>query len=307
MFGKKKKKEELEKVENVNVEEELGDAKVDATDSAVDLPDNNEEKTEEAKPEEPKKKRKLIGAWDTFNLYKFIFEIVATSLLVALGFLILFNKNEAMFAIFVITGGVPLVTIIIRAIVLIRKRKDKEKKLIRFILVEFLIEGILAIAMIFAAIMCIEAKADDAETAKKIQTWFNDTFAYWATGLLYVSSISFFIRVIIFKEYTDRFKFWMNIVFITGAILLLYFKGSTDITVWAIAIIIAVLAFLCAAVLGTDAGGGYYNYYKRSKAKADAEKEKEEENKIEVPANESTNDVIINDIDSTDQDSDRIA
>ena len=187
------------------------------------------------------------------------------------------------------------------------KLGDKEKKLIRFILVEFLIEGILAIAMIFAAIMCIEAKADDAETAKKIQTWFNDTFAYWATGLLYVSSISFFIRVIIFKEYTDRFKFWMNIVFITGAILLLYFKGSTDITVWAIAIIIAVLAFLCAAVLGTDAGGGYYNYYKRSKAKADAEKEKEEENKIEVPANESTNDVIINDIDSTDQDSDRIA
>ena len=61
MFGKKKKKEELEKVEDVNVEEELGDAKVDATDSAVDLPDNNEEKTEEAKPEEPKKKRKLIN------------------------------------------------------------------------------------------------------------------------------------------------------------------------------------------------------------------------------------------------------
>ena len=57
MFGKKKKKEELEKVEDVNVEEELGDAKVDATDSAVELPDNKDEKTEEAKPEEPKKKR----------------------------------------------------------------------------------------------------------------------------------------------------------------------------------------------------------------------------------------------------------
>ena len=307
MFGKKKKKEELEKVEDVNVEEELGDASIDATDSAVELPENKEEKIEVTKPEKPKKKRKLIGAWDTFNLYKFIFEIVATSLLVALGFLILFNKNEAMFAIFIITGGVPLVTIVIRSVVLIRKRKDKEKKLIRFILVEFLIEVILAIAMIFAAVMCIEAKAEDADVSIKIKDWFDDTFAYWATGILYVSSISFFIRVILFKEYTDKFKFWMNIVFITGAILLLYFKGSTDITVWAIAIIIAVLAFLCAAVLGTDAGGGYYNYYKRSKAKADAEKEKEEENKIEVPANESTNDVIINDIDSTDQDSDRIA
>ena len=307
MFGKKKKKEELEKVEDVNVEEELGDASIDATDSAVELPENKEEKIEVTKPEKPKKKRKLIGAWDTFNLYKFIFEIVATSLLVALGFLILFNKNEAMFAIFIITGGVPLVTIVIRSVVLIRKRKDKEKKLIRFILVEFLIEVILAIAMIFAAVMCIEAKAEDADVSIKIKDWFDDTFAYWATGILYVSSISFFIRVILFKEYTDKFKFWMNIVFITGAILLLYFKGSTDITVWAIAIIIAVLAFLCAAVLGTDAGGGYYNYYKRSKAKADAEKEKEEENKIEVPANESTNDVIISDIDSNDHDSDRIA
>ena len=307
MFGRKKKQENVEIEDNLSAEEELSNDSIDATDSAVELPSKSNDENEEKVEEKPKKKRKLIGAWDTFNLYKFIFEIIATSLLVALGFLILFNKNEAMFAIFIITGGVPLVTIVIRLVVLARKRKDKEKRLIRFILVEFLIEAILASAMIFAAVMCIEAKSQDADVSIKIQNWFNDTFAYWATGILYVCSISYFIRVIIFKEYTDKFKFWMNIVFITGAILLLYFKGATDITVWAIAIIIAVLSFLCAGVLGFDAGGGYYNYYKRSKAKANEEKEKEEENKIEAPASESTNDVIIEDSSDNDQNSDRIA
>ena len=310
MFGKKKKQEEAEAIDITIAEEELSDDSIDATDSAVEMPVKVEDNDEPKEEEKPKKKRKLLGAWDTFNLYKFIFEIIATSLLVALGFLILFNKDEAMFAIFIITGGVPFVTMVIRAVILLRKRKEIDKKLLRFILIEFLIEGILATAMIFAAIMCIESRVDDSDTPGKIRDWFDDTFAYWATGILYVASISYFIRVIIFKEYTDRFKFWMNIVFVTGAIILLYFKGATDITVWAIAIIIAVLSFLCAAVLGTDAGGGYYNYYKRSKAKANKEKEKEEEEKIEVPANESNDDVIITDIDSTNdgnQDSDRIA
>ena len=307
MFGKKKKQEETEAIDITNAEEELSDASIDATDSAVEMPVKVEDNDEPKEEEKPKKKRKLLGAWDTFNLYKFIFEIIATSLLVALGFLILFNKEESMFAIFIITGGVPLVTIVIRSVVLFRRRKDIDKKLTRFILVEFLIEGILAAAMIFAAIMCIESKAEDADTSIKIKDWFNDTFAYWATGLLYVASIAYFIRTILFKEYTDNFKFWMNIVFVTGAIILLYFKGATDITVWAIAIIIAVLSFLCAAVLGTDAGGGYFNYHKRSKEKANKEKEEKDENKIETPASDNASEIVIDDPSDFDKNSDRIA
>ena len=307
MFGKKKKQEETEAIDITNAEEELSDASIDATDSAVEMPVKVEDNDEPKEEEKPKKKRKLLGAWDTFNLYKFIFEIIATSLLVALGFLILFNKEESMFAIFIITGGVPLVTIVIRSVVLFRRRKDIDKKLTRFILVEFLIEGILAAAMIFAAIMCIESKAEDADTSIKIKDWFNDTFAYWATGLLYVASIAYFIRTILFKEYTDNFKFWMNIVFVTGAIILLYFKGATDITVWAIAIIIAVLSFLCAAVLGTDAGGGYFNYHKRSKEKANKEKEEKDENKIEAPASDNASEIVIDDPSDFDKNSDRIA
>ncbi len=307
MFGKKKNKEEVTNEDILNVEEELSDDSIQATDSAVELPNFLDDKEEPKVEEKPKKKRKLLGAWDTFNLYKFIFEIIATSLLVALGFLIIFNKEEAMFAIFIITGGVPFVTMVIRAVILLRKRKEIDKKLLRFILIEFLIEGILAAAMIFAAIMCVESKAEDAETSIKIRDWFNDTFAYWATGILYVASISYFIRVIIFKEYTDRFKFWMNIVFVTGAILLLYFKGATDITVWAIAIIIAVLSFLCALVLGFDAGGGYFNYHKRSKEKANKEKEEKEEDKIEAPASDNASEIVIDDPSNFDKNSDRIA
>lgn len=307
MFGKKKKKDEAEIEENLNLEEELSDDSIDATDSAVELPNFLNEKEEETVEEKPKKKRKLLGAWDTFNLYKFIFEIIATSLLVALGFLILFNKNEAMFAIFVITGGVPVVTIIIRMILLFRKRKEIDKKLIRFTLIEFLIEAILAIAMIFAAVMCIEAKSQDADVSIKIKDWFDNTYAYWATGLLYVASVAYFIRVIIFNEFTDRFKFWMHIVFVTGAMLLLYFKGATDITVWAIAIIIAVLSFLCAGVLGFDAGGGYFSYYKRSKAKANKDKEAEDEDKIEAPAKDDKADIVIDEPGDFDKNSDRIS
>ena len=56
MFGKKKKKEEIEKVEDVNVENELSDDSIDAPDSAVELPTVKEEKNEDVK-EEPKKYR----------------------------------------------------------------------------------------------------------------------------------------------------------------------------------------------------------------------------------------------------------
>lgn len=300
MFGNKKKKKEL--IEEETQVKELENDNVDATDSAVPMPEKEDKK--EKINETPKKKIKLLGAWDKFNGYKFIIEIVATILLVTLGFLILFNREEAMFAIFLITGGVPLVTMIIRGVILIRKRKETDKKLIRFIICEFIIEFILSIAMIFAASMTIASKDPDADASIKISNWFNDTYAYWATGILYVASISYFIRTIIFKEYTDRFKFWLNIALITLALVLIWFKDN--LTAWVIAIVIAIFAFLSAIVIGTDAGGGYFNYHKRNKAKSENEKAKDNDT-LEAPTEESNKDINIIDIDTENSESDRIS
>lgn len=296
MFGKKKKDQEIvEKEEKVN-NEEIIDDEIDATDSAVEMPEKKPDLVINL-DETPKKKRKILGAWETFNVYKFIIEIIATVLLIALGFVILFNKEEAMFAIFIITGGVPLISIIIKTIILIIKRKEIDKKLIRLYIIEFVIEFVLGIAMVLAASMCIASKSEDADTSIKIRDWFDDTYPFFVAGIFYVASISYFIRTILHNVYTDRVRFWMNIVFITGALIVLCFKDN--ITAWVVAIIIAVLSFLSAVVLGTDAGGGYYNYNKRNKAKKEKEN-LEEDNIKKAPEAENIIDTDYTDIDKRD-------
>ena len=79
--------------------------------------------------------------------------------------------------------------------------------------------------MVIAASMCIASKSEDADTSIKLRDWFDKTYPFWVSGILYVASISYFIRTILFKTYTDRVRFWMNIVFITVALIILCFKA----------------------------------------------------------------------------------
>ena len=67
-------------------------------------------------------------------------------------------------------------------------------------------------------------------------------------------------------------------VMFTGSLVLLAFREK--LTAWAVAVIIAIISFICALYSIIDAGGGFYIYQKSKNPKEDKE-EKKEENKEE--------------------------
>lgn len=296
MFGKKKAKEE----EIVNIDATDGDPSIDET------------KKDESQEEEPKKEKKKFHFFQKFNVYKFIIKIVATILLITLGILILVNKDNAKFAMFIIAGGVTLFQAIIRSFFLLKKSRNKKAKIVTA--VEIGLEILLGVFFIFAAIaqnsVTAAKAAEEAGEAKKEVSSFNQGLSDFANKyysifisiIFYVASISYFWRTILYDDETDKFKFWLNFALVTGGFALLFaniihVSNSDDhepISAWAIAVIIAILAFLSALVIGGEATGGYIQYRKTTKP-IKKKDEEDTKNEIEAPAKDDKKEY--NDID----------
>lgn len=294
----KKKKEEVEDIKDI-----------DATDGAS----KEEEKTEEVEAElvDKPKEKKRFKLFQTFNVYKFIIKIVATILLITLGILILVNDDMAVFALFIIAGGVTGFQALIRSFFLLKKSRNKKAKIVT--LVELLIEFALAVFFIIAAVCARSVSAaqqakENGEQAAKASSFAegyaqfaDDYYAIFISIIFYVASISYFWRTILYNEESDKFKFWMNFTLVTGGFVLLFANiihavksdDHTPLTASTIAIIIAVLAFVSAVVIGGEATGGYIQY--RKSTKPIKEEKKEETDGIEAPAKDDKKDY--NDID----------
>ncbi len=254
----------------------------------VDATDGHEvEKDEEVKPEivEPKKKRTgFARLFQTFNIYKFIVKIVATILLLTFGIIILiYRDTTALFALYIITGGVTTFQALIRSIFLFKKSRNGRAKIVTAI--ELLLEFLLGLFFIIGA---LAQYAVNIETADNKQSQFvhdyvkfvNDYYPLFTAIIFYVGSMSYFWRTILLKDETDKFKFWMNFTLITGAVVLAAFRKDWNAVV--IAIIIAVLALISALVIGGEAIGGYILY--RKETRPVKEDKKEEQKGIEAPA-----------------------
>ena len=280
MFGKKKAKEE----EIVNIDATDGDPSIDET------------KKDESQEEEPKKEKKKFKLFQTFNVYKFIIKILATVLLVTLGILILVNQDNAIFSLFIITGGVTLFQAIIRAFFLLKKSRNKKAKIVTA--VELLLETLLALFFIFAAVAknSVNTAKERGEAtegfANNYSTFADEQYPVFTAVIFYVGAMSYFWRTILYSDETDRFKFWMNFILITGAIVLLSFRDK--LTAQVIAIIVAVLSFLSALVIGGEATGGYIQYRKTTKP-IKKKDEEDTKNEIEAPAKDDKKEY--NDID----------
>ena len=280
MFGKKKDKEEI----IINVDATDGDPSIDET------------KKDESQEEEPKKEKKKFKLFQTFNVYKFIIKILATVLLVTLGILILVNQDNAIFSLFIITGGVTLFQAIIRAFFLLKKTRNKKAKIVTA--VELLLETLLALFFIFAAVAknSVNTAKERGEAtegfAKNYSTFADEQYPVFTAIIFYVGAMSYFWRTILYSDETDRFKFWMNFILITGAIVLLSFRDK--LTAQVIAIIVAVLSFLSALVIGGEATGGYIQYRKTTKP-IKKKDEEDTKNEIEAPAKDDKKEY--NDID----------
>ncbi len=136
---------------------------VDATDG------HDVEKEEEPEVvEEPKKRKGFAKLFQTFNIYKFIVKIVATILLLTFGIIILiYRDTTALFALYIITGGVTVFQALIRAIFLFKKSRNPKAKVVTG--VELILEFLLGMFFILGA---LAQYAVNIETADNKQSQF---------------------------------------------------------------------------------------------------------------------------------------
>ncbi|MCR5350026.1 MAG: hypothetical protein K6E20_03440 [Acholeplasmatales bacterium] len=272
-MSKKKKIKESKQLEN----------------EVVDASDNPEIKTKaDVKEKKASKEKKKFELWKEFSVYRFIIEIFAAALLITLGIIILVNVNDAMAAIFIIISTITLLLMLFRIIVLLKTRKKDKKSSASYkiIIVEFIVQFVISILFIIAALATIKSKDSDSKTLEDIKDHFDKYFAPYTALLLYSASVSYFVRAIIFSESESKFVCFTNIAYITLALVLCAFREG--LTAKVMAIIIASIALVIALFAAIDAGGSFYNYNnrnKKAKEKASEEgKENKEDKGLDLPA-----------------------
>ncbi len=252
---------------------------------------SDDEKSEPIQ-EEPKPKR-VKTAVEKFNMYKFIFKILAFAILVTFAILMWIFQEQAIGAIFFISGIVVVFAAIIRVIPLLRTLKTGKAKLIAFCeIVLHLVIGLYLIGASFYHWGKI-AEVDNIEELTGFAKFNLDAYKYVLVLLLYTRAICYFWVTILYHEETDKVRFWLHVITITIAVVVAALPLTPEKVVWTLII----LAFGCALVIGGEAGTGYYRYRKTVSApkKKEKEKKKEKQKEIEVPARDES--IDISDID----------
>lgn len=209
--------------------------------------------------------------------YQFWFKIIGAALLLVLGIWLLIDNTSAKFLVLMFTGIIAGAFALIRIIPLIRTLKSGRSKIV--CLVEIILHLALAVYLIFAA---LSIKSDPEAKFSK----FNDeNYRFFIAFFFYSRAVAYFICTVLYKEETDKTKFWVHIVLITVAAVLC---ALTDITSQAIAISIAVIAFLCSLGLMTEGAVGYGRYRKQIVKERNDQKQEEvvEETTIEAPTHQ---------------------
>lgn len=313
---KKEKKSKENKIENEEKKE------VEATKDEVaenetkekDTKEKNKQELKENKKQERKVKRGKIK--ESFDMYKFIIKIVASVILIVFAILMFIFEDTAIISIMFITGGVAALSAIIRLLHATFKEKNKQIK-ITTLIVGFA-HLILGAYLIIAGIL-YQSDADkllkenvdgysklvDVIEIDKIKdvpsgykfAWFNaNYYPLFLAAILYIESISYFMITVLFKKNSGKFMFWLHIFFMTASVIVAAL--SEKFTISKIVVILAVIAIICALLVGGEAIGGYFHYKngKKEETKKDVTESKEEKDE-----NGNIDPVIIpNDIDDRD-------
>lgn len=208
----------------------------------------------EAPVEEKKKK---------FSLVKFFIKVVSVAILLAFGIIIILNKEQAIFAILMVTGFAAIISAVIRIFTVILRTNYKRTRILT--LIEVVLHCIIGLYIVFAAYNYNQDQTSDF--AK-----FNVTtmYHYLLAAILYTRALVYFWTTILYHEETKKSQFWVHIACMTlGCVI----AGMTDFSPEQIAIALAVLALAGAIVIGSETGVGYFKY---RKSIAPAKKKKEE-------------------------------
>ena len=170
MFGKKKKKDQFDENESVEITEDdletTGEDKIIEDDSVEDDFETKEEKEKREKQEAKEeakalKKQELEEINETldptpktrlgtnFRMYKFIIKILIFAILIAFAILLFAFKIELIGAVYMITAVIILFSAIIRLIPLLKTTKSKRARLI--LLIQCLIHITIGAYLILAA------------------------------------------------------------------------------------------------------------------------------------------------------------
>ena len=247
------------------------------------------EEEKEAEKEAKKEAKKAKSPVKVYSTYKFIFFMVTFAILVTFGIMILIFQDNSIGAIYMVTALIAGVAALIRLIPLMRTTKSKRAKLVS--LIEIIFHVVVAFYLIIAALVLWgQVNADDFDGN---YNWFNkfnfNAYKYVLITLLATRSLVYYYVTIECNEGTDRTKFVFHTIINVAAIILAAIPFDSK----QVPFVLAIVSFLSAAVIGGEAGGGYFRY-RKSIAKPKEKKDKVSP-EIEAPAKED--DKEISDID----------
>lgn len=195
--------------------------------------------------------------------YSFWIKISAAALLIAFSIWMLVDTNSSVFIVLMFTGLVAGIFAIIRVIPLLRTLKSGKARLTCF--VEIIIHLLIACLLVYGAILRIQ------EDNSWFSNFMDENYRFVIAVFFLTRVISYFMCTVLFKEETDKIKFWVHIALIFLACLMC---SLSDIKSQTIALIIAVIALICSLGLIVDGAVGYNRY--RKQIQKDREKIKEE-------------------------------
>ena len=244
------------------------------------------------------------GIVNTFNLYKFIIKVVATAILLTFGIIMLIKQETAVFALMLICGIVIALSGLIRVFSLLKKDKCVEAK--RILGVTCIIHMAIGAYIIIAAFILNSDLAngktiDDLTGFSKFNVSY---FALFVAIALYIQAVSFFWQTVLYKVNAGKIMFWLHIAYMTLSVVLAFLATNNNVTAKTIVIFLAVIALICALLIGGEAGVGYFRYRKQMNKKDEdkAEKDEKAEKGLDAPAKEESDTLIIDEPDAQDQD-----
>lgn len=218
--------------------------------------------------------------------YNFWFKIIGAALLIAFGLWIIFDEKMAVFMVLMFTGLVAGIFAIIRVIPLMRTMKTARGRIVS--IVEILVHLCIAVVLIYGAISNL---LQEENNMNALATFINEYYRFILALLFLTRVIAYFWCVVLFKEETDKIKFWVHIGLMVLACVMC---SLTDVKSQTIALVIGVIALVCSLGLVVDGAVGYGRYRKMIKKERDDKKEEqiEEQEPVSKDAPTTTDEVI---------------
>ncbi len=184
--------------------------------------------------------------------YYFWLKILAAALLLALGMWIIFDSALGDRLVLAFTSLVIVIFAVIRVIPLLKTLKSGKSKSISML--EILVNLAIGVLMFYGAV--VSAK-DGKEN--EISTFAVKYYNFLVGGILYLRGLVYFMVSILYKEESDKTKFWGHVVILTLGVICV---GLNKNLASQMSLAIAIIALICGAALVVEGGFSYGKYRK---------------------------------------------